>query len=104
MMTKIALPTEIITDTDITAAVAQLNKSEKGQMALFWIGISADDFIGLDSKNQRALETLLRSIFTHPGTSRDIIADAGKRDQLWTHNRRVVTAIEKAREQATQNS
>ncbi|OAM91886.1 hypothetical protein AW736_26260 [Termitidicoccus mucosus] len=85
---------KIITETDITAAVAQLNKSEKGQMALFWIGTGATDFLGLDLENQRALETLLLSIFAFPGTSRDIIEEDGQRDQLWTHNRRIAEAVE----------
>ncbi|WP_342751178.1 hypothetical protein OH491_27415 (plasmid) [Termitidicoccus mucosus] len=45
-------------------------------------------------ENQRALETLLLSIFAFPGTSRDIIEEDGQRDQLWTHNRRIAEAVE----------
>jgi hypothetical protein len=63
-------------------------------MALFWLRMAADDFVGLDMRNQHALAILVQSIFTHPGTSRETIKENSSHNHLWTHNRNIAKAVE----------
>lgn len=57
-------------------AAHQLNKSEKGVIALRSLARISDDLVSLDPKNQQAVLLLMRGVFTHPGTGREVLKDA----------------------------
>ncbi|WP_043588067.1 hypothetical protein [Geminisphaera colitermitum] len=88
--------------TNIEHAVRQLNQSEKGQMALFWLRMACDDLVGLDIENQRAVATLVQGVFDYPGSARDEIKGNASHNQLWTANRTTVDLVERAVKEASQ--
>lgn len=69
-----SLPPEIAAEI-LGAAAHQLMKSEKGSIALRSLGKICDDLVSLDPKNQQAMLLLMRGVFTHPGTGREVIKE-----------------------------
>ena len=58
------------------AATSRLNGSEKGSTALRALASICDDLVSLDASNQQAVLVLVRGIFSHPGTGRDVLKEA----------------------------
>lgn len=69
------LPREIAAPL-LIAATEQLKRSDKGTVALQSLAGISDDLVSLDQNNQEALLFLMRGIFTHPGTGREVLKDA----------------------------
>jgi len=59
----------------ISEAAEGLASSERGSNALRSFASVCDDFTSLDSDNQARLLYLLASVFSHPGTSREVIKE-----------------------------
>jgi hypothetical protein len=67
-----SLPSDVAAEL-FSEAAQQLNRSEKGAIALRSLAGISDDFVSLEPKNQQALMLLVRGIFTHPGTGREVL-------------------------------
>lgn len=72
------MATATVTGASIEAAVAQLNKTDRGRSAMrHMLGWLDDDGLGLDEKNKSAALTLLLGAWgTFPGSARDAMRDA----------------------------
>lgn len=60
----------------LVAAREQLLSSSRGARAVKAIAEAEEALSGLDSENQMAVIILVRGIFTHPGSSRDVLSAA----------------------------
>lgn len=58
---------------DIQKAIDQLNQSDRGHAALVALAGACDRFTGLDIINQRAVLSLVSSVFSYPQSGREAI-------------------------------